>query len=143
VEVCKRREREKEKGRARTEDEDEDPCAVADEEEEDRGPAPAVTERDDKLEKSEEEEDGLERNKGDAVRESISEGGGGGSKKKDTSAYAKRRSFGGDCTTVQMLSKPTWGTMATRVTIMTIFSAMKSKTRIEVTMRLRPYKACT
>ena len=55
--------------RVRTKDEDKDPCAVAHEEEYDGGAAPTMTERNDKLEKSEEKEDGLEGNKGDAVRE--------------------------------------------------------------------------
>lgn len=57
--------------------------------------------------------------------------------------HANIRSLDGECTTVQMESKPISGTTPTRVMIMTTFSAMKSKTRIEVTMRLRSYKACT
>jgi hypothetical protein len=44
----------------RTKDEDKDPCAVTYEEEEDGGAAPTVMEGNDKLEKSEGKEDGLE-----------------------------------------------------------------------------------
>jgi hypothetical protein len=53
----------------RTKDEDKDPCAVTYEEEEDGGAAPTVMEGNDKLEKSEGKEDGLEGNKGNAVKE--------------------------------------------------------------------------
>jgi hypothetical protein len=55
-------------GAARTEDEDEGPCAVAHEEEENGRAAPAVTQRNDKLEKSEDEKDSFEGNKSDAVK---------------------------------------------------------------------------
>lgn len=54
---------------ARTKDEDKGPCAVAHEEEENGGAAPAITESNDKLEKSEDKKDSLEGNKCDAVRE--------------------------------------------------------------------------
>jgi hypothetical protein len=56
-------------GTARTEDQNEGPCAVAHEEEENGRAAPAVTQRNDELEKSEDEKDSFKGNKSDAVKE--------------------------------------------------------------------------